>query len=409
MAKNIEVVEGVKTEVVETLNVIAVTPAVAAGIFGLSQFEDGSFGWSEDPTKPDELTECTLANVATWSHLSTGYNSANRPIAKGHVDELLSTMGQGEYHPEAHLVLVFDSEGYLGNGQHTLAALILHLNAAIAAGVDPIVGQINMVLVAGLSAECIDLLDNSRQRTLKDALARRGFGLTENGKVDAKGLPALASAIRFLRHRYTTEGGATLAACKSKLSIQDGTAALCDADGAAGSQYSHLPELWSEVKRIDEGKKDAEGKMVSGSKGRLSSDKTDDCLKIPGQYLLFCGQVLLNGGKVKTVSDYGRFLNELAFGSVKEKTCITSLRSYLVKSRKSTKSRTSSDFWSICQALILAFLDWNSPKSNPDFDVETELVEKGTVKTAQMEFVSPLYQGGEDVFVEKTEHPEVSH
>jgi len=427
MAKNTMELCGLNVVVAETLPVGRITSEVAAGIFGLTQNPDGRWGFMKGETRTDDgetivepgiWTESTVANVESWIHLPTGWNAGNRPASGKHIANLVEMAQNGEYYPNAHLVLVFDTNGTVGNGQHTLAMLVILWNQSYSVEGEErtvidypeyMVDGIQMVIVQNLPDACIDLLDSGRARTLKDALARRGIGM-KAGKVDRKELPAIASATRFLNHRYTVPGGGNITGCKEKLGIKTGVELLFDSEGKSDVRFADLHQIFGLVESVDKGMPKSDGKGFE-AKNRLSgkpSTTNPDALGIPAQYLLFVGQVLRNGKKAKNLADFGTFLRDLTFGKAKEKTCLTSLREYCRKSASKT-SRTPTDFWDLCRALILTFLDWNSEKSNPDFSVQSVLdsTKVITLPNDAGEVTNNHYLHGLDTFAKatKSNHP----
>jgi hypothetical protein len=389
-----------------TLQVVEHVPKVLfdgptiARLYGL-EFVDGRYYLPPDDGKErGELA--TLTNVEKW--LRNGVNCANRPMHRSNIKVLLELMQSGDYKPDSsQLFVVADRVSTVekngkqkrivrstqANLQHNVATIVLATNGHRVSST----GKIELptgdsiqalavpewetvppyfvaIFVDNFPDEWVDLLDNVQRRTTGDAIARTGIPSAKSNTI--------ASAVRFLRGRYVD--GCNVANCRSRLSI---TQALRSIDN--DERFGNLMEILSAVEARN-GRPSANDKgeatIDPKSKGYFTLKRSTDpkspkstAWGIGMQYLVYCGQILLNGKQFDTADDFAIWLQRIAFSPVDDLShCELQLRDFLIHHGEVTTSAKRN--WNAIVKAILLVAGYRNRKfgKSPDFDLERELL-----------------------------------
>lgn len=326
----------------------------------------------------------SLKNVTKWAKLQQGWNVGNRPIDSKHVTEIVSMMVDDTYHRWAgNMIVIADNPHHenakrsMCNSQHTTAATAIALSEGL---VDW--KYIELIYVDDFTDDIVDLLDNSKQRTTADAIARRGIADKKDAKI-------VQSVCRFLQFRYLPKENAKPAspvAAKDKVNLIKAVHSLME-DERFKPIVNILSELHlanGKIKTTNNGK----SAFVPKSKGVLSRkfDVTKNDFPVFGLPLVWwtlAGTILVNGQKC-SAREFGNWANRLAFGDEKKLNIVESaLKLALIEHGKKEKTGTAGH-WAICQSLLRA---WNLcemphlPKKAPVFPDCIDVIVADEIKT----------------------------
>ena len=358
MAKNakietVSVVDGEKTlelMVRRHLPVVRINAEAVRQLFGLMGGKGTPLTYypltGKEKGNPTPI-EAKTAKV--WAKLPTGWNVGNRPIDPNHVAFLARLMRDGKYHAWAGNMLVISDDPRNGgksmcNSQHTCAAYAV----AISTGeIDERYRRgIDLIFIDDFTDDIVDLLDNSKQRTTADAIARRGLA-------DAKDAKIAQSVARFLTVRYRNAKTPTEA--KEKVGLIDQIHAI-ENDARYQPIRSVLACIASQ-NRKDNGK----GKAVKGSVGvftkRHDKAKPNNDFRrfgLPYVWYTLAGCILVNGGKCDP-AEFALWLNKIGYDNdAKLNVVEMALREALENHGRQERPGTAGH-WQMCQSLIHAF------------------------------------------------------
>lgn len=358
MAKNVKnetvsVVDGEKTlelMVRRRLPVVRINAEAVRQLFGL-------MGGKGNPLTYYPLTGKEKGNptpieaktAKTWAKLPTGWNVGNRPIDPNHVAFLARLMRDGKYHAWAGNMLVISDDPRNGgksmcNSQHTCAAYAV----AISSGeIDEKYKRgIDLIFIDDFTDDIVDLLDNSKQRTTADAIARRGLA-------DAKDAKIAQSVARFLTVRY--RNGKTPTEAKEKVGLIDQIHAI-ENDARYQPIRSVLACIASQ-NRKDNGK----GKAVKGSIGvftkRFDKSKPNTDFRrfgLPYVWYTLAGVILVNGGKCDP-AEFALWLNKIGYDDDSKLNIVEMALREALENHGQQERPGTAGHWQMCQSLIHAF------------------------------------------------------
>lgn len=354
--KNTETVDITSGEKTLVLNVKRYIPTVridgpaVAQLFGL-MFDPKTKKLTYYATKGEAKgnpVEIAASTAKDWAKLPGGWNRGNRPIDPKHVRELAELMADGSYFAWAGNMLVISVDPHYGgksmcNSQHTCAAYAVALSSGQLD--DKYVKGIELILVSDFTDDIVDLLDNAKQRTTADGLARRGLAEERDAKI-------VQGVARFLTNRY--KFGKTPLEAKDKQNLIDQVHSV--ANDARYQPIQSVLSCLAAMNRKDNGK----GKAVKGSVGSMTKKfnpaKPDDYNKfgLPYVWWTLAGVILINGGQCDP-AEYAAWCHKLAYNDDTTLNPVEmSLRETLERHGKQDRPGTSGH-WHICQCLIHAF------------------------------------------------------
>lgn len=337
-------------------------------------------------------------NIKDWAKLPNGWNVGNRPITPAHVVELVAMMEKGTYYGWAGNMLVIADNPHheiggksMCNSQHTTAAYALAytlgtLHEKYRKGIE-------LILIDDFTDDIVDLLDNAKQRTTADAIARRGLA-------NAKDAKTVQSVVRFLSFRYSLGKSPLLA--KDKINLIDAVHSVQN-----DARFQPVKSVLECLASQNCSRKD--GKVVRGSVGsltkKLNAKKPSDfrCFGLPYVWWTLAGTILTNGGNTDP-AEFAVWANKIAYSDDKSlNTVEMSLREALERHGKKEKAGTSGH-WAMCQSIIHAFnlaSRAKMPKKTPEYPSIIDVIEtKERTENAsegKTESVGMFWQDGNDV------------
>jgi hypothetical protein len=304
-----------------------------------------------------EAKEIDKGSIKQWAKLPSGWNRGNRPITPAHVEELAAKMADGSYHAWAGNMLVISDDPHFGgksmcNSQHTSAAFALAFSTGTLH--EKYRRGIELILVNDFTDDIVDLLDNAKQRTTADAIARRGLADASDAKI-------VQSVARFLTVRYKLGGLPTSA--KTKVDLIDCVHAIQN-----DARFQPIKSVLDCLAAKNALTNPNTGKAVSGSAGVLTKkvnpkkpEKTYRRFGLPYAWWTLAGTILVNGGKCDP-AEYAAWCHKIGYADDKSLNVVEmALREGLEVHGKQETSGTHGH-WAMCQAILLAWGLSHKPK-----------------------------------------------